>query len=310
MPYPTLPYVWSLDGVLFNTGDGAFITHADGWAGNPAPRTSRQPRVGAAGDWAGSTYGGPRTIEIAGKWFASGQAARFAAVDVLTELFTAGLPEADYAVSRTEGTRARQTAARLDDELVPRVHPSGMITFETQLYCADARWWGLAPTVWPVTPLPSDAPGGVLWNGTLGTSGGGVEWNGSSGTSGDGVLWGLSGTGGDGSVTVYNTGNAAYGVTVTFQATGGTGLLRPFVTIPATGETIQYRGTIPVGQSLTVDTETGIVTLAGARIPSALIRDDFFKIPKRGSRRLLFGSSGPGDQGYMSGFNYAGYQGG
>jgi len=310
MTYPVTPYTWTLDGKTFGTGDGAYITHAEGWASTPQPRTNRSPRVAAAGDYAGSTYGGPRTIEIKGVWQTATRAERFAALDALAELFTAGDPETNYVISRTEGDRSRRTGARLDDELDPQVRPSGLIVFETQLYCPDQRWWSLTATDWPITPLPADAPGGVLWNGSTGTTGNGVLWNGSLGTTGGGVEWGASSTGGDGTVLVSNAGNAAAGVVVRFHSTGGTGLLNPFVTIPVTGETLQYAGIIPVGQVLVIDTETGIVTLQGTYLPSALSRDDFFTIPRRSSRRLLFGSQGPADQGYMSGYNYSGYQGG
>lgn len=309
----TLPYVWTLDGMTF--GDGTvdrYLTEVTGWSGRTGTRTNRSPRVSAGGDWAGGSYANARYIPFKGIWRPTSRADRDVALDALASL-CANTPDplAEFQFRRTDGARDRWTSVRLDEALDPIVTRGGVIKFESVLYCADTRWWSASPFVWAATGLQADAPGGILWNGTAGTSGGGVLWNGTAGTTGGGVEWQQSAGVSGGSVVVQNLGNASTPVTFTWAATGGTGLTNPYVRLESTGDTVQYNGVIPVGSSVTVDTGTTRVLVNGAYTSSnVLLRNEFFELPKTSAGTITFGSAGGSDQGLLTGFHYHAYQGG
>lgn len=307
----TLPYVWTLDTLSF--GDGSeprYLRGMRGWQGRTEPRTNKAPKVGDRGDWVGGSYDGPRTIEGELIWWPTGAEERFAAIDAITELCSSGGPTADYVLRRTEGTRDRWTRCRLDDELIPEVGPSGLLTAGLQLYCQDPRWWSAAQEVWSPIGLIADVPGGLLWNGGSGTSGDGLLWNGGLGTSGGGVEWQQSAGVSGGSVTVRNLGNDTAPVVFTMAGTGGTGLTNPYVRLESTGDTIQYNGVITPGNSVTVDTRTTKVQLGTTFVSGALLRSEMFELPPHSVNTITFASSGALDEGLLTGYHYHAYLGG
>lgn len=306
-----LPYVWTLDGVPFGDGVTArYLTRVRGWQGRTAPRTNKTPKIGGRGDWAGGSYASARTIELEGCWQPSTRAESDAAVDTLTALCSSGDALTDYVLRRTCGSRDRWTWCRLDDDLEPVITPSGLITFQTQLYCPDPRWWSAAPYVWPPTGLVGDVAGGLLWNGTSGTSGDGLLWNGTAGTSGGGVEWQQSAGVSGGSVVVQNLGNDYAPVVFTMAGTGGTGLTNPYIRLVSTGDVIQYDGVIDVGSSVTIDTGTGRVLRGTTYVSGVLSRSEMFELPPGSTNTISFGSTGASDQGLLTGYHYHAYQGG
>lgn len=308
---PVLPYVWTLDGVAFGNGMvNRYLTKVRGWQGPPPPKMNKTPRVAADGDWRGGHYLGPRTIEFEGCWRPTSRVDSQAAQDVITNLCSGGTPETQYVLRRTEGLRDRWTWVVLDDALEPVVTRGGLITFESQLYSSDSRWFSAAQQNWGPVGLPADAPGGVLYNGGTGTSGDGTQWNGGTGTSGDGLVYGSGGPGSDGSVTVTNSGDSPASVVVTMAATGGTGLAYPFATLSVTGETIQYNGILAVGNSVEIDTGTGGIKVGGVYAAGVLKRAAMFRIPANSTRTITFGSQLGTDVGLLSGHHYHTYKGG
>lgn len=307
-----LPYVWTLDGMAFGDGTAPrYLNRVRGWSGRTSPRTNKSPKIGGRGDWAGGSYASARVITIdEGTWMPSSRAESDAAVDALTALCSSGDALTEYKLRRTCGTRDRWTWCRLDDALEPVVTPSGLIRFETQLYCADPRWWSGSPYVWPATPFQSDAGGGLLWNGTTGTSGDGLLWNGTAGTSGGGVEWQQSAGAGGGVLVVQNLGNDYAPVNFTMAGTGGTGLTNPYVRLESTGDVVQYDGTVAVGDSVTIDTGTGRVLRGATYVSGALLRSEMFELPPNSTNTITFGSTGATDQGLLTGYHYHAYQGG
>jgi len=311
MSYPVTPYTWTIDGVPFGTGDGNYLPEVEGWFGTPQPRMNVTPKVGADGVFLGGRYIGPRILEVKGCWMPGSREALDAALDTLTGLCRSEDPLTEFVISRVQGTRARWAWCTLNDELLPKVAPSGLITWDTQFICPDYRMWSVDQFTWEPTGLATAPEGGVLWNGSSGMSGDGdgLLWNGSTGMSGDGVLW-QSSNGSGGSLSVENLGNDTAPVAFRITATGGTGLQNPWVTISGTGETIQYNGTLSVGSYLDVDTGTTRVRLNGTNAPGVLSRSQFFQIPANSIRTITFGSSGISDQGLLTGSHYHAFQGG
>jgi hypothetical protein len=309
--YPVTPYVWTLDGVSF--GDGAvarYLTRVRGWAGRTPPKMNKTAKIGAHGDWLGGHYLGGRTIEVDGCWRPSSRVDAEAACDTIAGLCSSGDALTQYILRRTTATRDRWTRIVLDDKLEPVIERSGLITFTTQLYSADPRWFSSAMQTWGPTGLPTEADGGVLWNGGTGTSGDGIQWNGGTGTSGDGVVY-QGAPGSSGTVVVTNDGDEYAGLVIIMTATGGAGLYQPFVVMSETGETIQYSSLLSPGGSIEINTDTAGVRLNGAYVNSGvLLRAQMMKIPPRSTRTLTFGSVNSGDQGLMSGYHYHTYQGG
>lgn len=306
-----LPYVWTLDGLAF--GDGVtprYLNRMLGWSGRTAPRTNKSPKIGGRGDWKGGSYATARTIQVEGTWMPSSRDESDAAVDALTAICSSGDALTEYVLRRTCGTRDRWTWCVLDDALEPVVTPSGLIKFETQLYCSDPRWWSAAQVVWAPTGLVGDVAGGLLWNGTSGTSGDGLLWNGTAGTSGGGVEWQQSAGASGGSVVVQNLGNDYTPVVFTMAGTGGTGLTNPYVRLESTGDVIQYDGVIAVGDQVTVDTGTGRVLRGTTYVSGALLRSEMFELPPNSTNTISFGSTGASDQGLLTGYHYHAYQGG
>lgn len=309
--YPALPYVWTLDGVAFGDGTIArYLTRMRGWAGRPAPKMNKTPKIGADGDWLGGHYLSSRTIELEGCWRPTSRADSDAACDTISALCSSGDATTQYVLRRTADGRDRWTKVVLDDALEPVVERSGLITFHTQLYSADGRWFSAEQQLWGPVGLPSDADGGVLWNGGTGTSGDGIQWNGGTGTSGDGLVY--QGTAGaTGVITVTNSGSDYAGLVITMTATGGTGLTQPFVVMSGSGEIIQYASTLSPGSSLEVNTDTAGVKVNGAYVNTGVLsRAQMMRVPPNSTRTLTFGSIGAGDQGLLSGYHYHTYQGG
>lgn len=309
--YPVLPRVWTLDGMVF--GDGSvnrYLTEVTGWAGRPGQRANKTDKVAGSGSWLGGHYNEPRTIPVKGCWRPTGRADAAAAQDALTELCSSGDALTQYVLRGTESAKDRWCYVILDDELDPQLSRGGLITFDTQLFAADSRWFSAAQHVWDTTALPGEALGGVLWNGGTGTSGDGTLWNGGTGTSGGGLEYQTGGTTSTGQITVSNAGNDVASLVITMTATGGTGLSYPYVTISGTGETLQYNGILAVGSVLTIDTGTGRVTTNGVYTPGVLKRRQMFQLPARSTRVLSFGSTVFTDQGLLYGYNYDAYQGG
>lgn len=307
-----LPYVWTLDGVAFGDGVTArYLNHVRGWQGRTQPRTNKTPKIGGRGDWKGGSYQSGRVITIdQGTWLPSSRAESDAAVDTLTAICSSGDALTEYVLRRTCGSRDRWTRCVLDDALEPVVTPSGLITFETQLYCPDPRWWSYEQSVWAATPFRSDVDGGLLWNGTAGTSGEGVLWNGTAGTSGGGVEWQQAASSAGGVVVVQNLGNDYTPVVLTMSGSGSVGLTNPFVRLESTGDVVQYDGVIGPGESVTVDTGTGRVLRGSTYVSGALLRSEMFELPPNSTNTITFGSTGASDEGVLTGYHYHAYQGG
>jgi hypothetical protein len=309
--YPALPYVWTLDGVVFGDGTVArYLTRMRGWSGRPAPKMNKTPKVGADGDWLGGHYLGPRTIELEGCWRPTSREDSDDACDTISALCSSGDATTQYILRRTAPGRDRWTKVVLDDSLEPVVERSGLITFHTQLYSPDGRWFSADQQTWGPIGLPVAADGGVLWNGGTGTSADGVQWNGGTGTSGDGLVY-QSAAGTTGVITVTNAGNEYAGMVLTMAATGGTGLTQPFVVMSDSGEIIQYASTLSPGSTLEVNTDTAGVRVNGSYVNTGVLsRAQMMRIPPNSTRTLTFGSIGAGDQGLLSGYHYHTYQGG
>lgn len=311
MSYPVTPYTWIIDGVSFGTGDGNYLPEVLGWFGTPEERMNVTPKVGADGVFLGGSYVGPRILEVKGCWMPGSRAALNAALDTLTALCRSSDPLEEFQISRVQDDRARWTWCKFNagSGLLPKVAPSGLITWDTELICPDYRMWSVDPFTWDPTSLATEPEGGVLWNGSTGLSGDGILWNGSTGTSGDGVVY-QSSSGSGGVLSIQNLGNDSAPVSFRITATGGTGLTNPYVTISGTGETIQYRGTLAVGSYLDVDTGTTRVRLNGTNAPGVLSRAQFFQVPANSIRTITFGATGVSDQGLLTGSHYHAYQGG
>lgn len=311
MTYPVLPRVWTLDGMVFNDGVvNRYLTDVTGWAGRPPQRMNKTPKVGGSGAWLGGHYNEPRTVEFKGCWRPVDRADGIAAVDALSALCSSGDALTQYVLRVTEGTRDRWTWCVLDDELDPQTSRGGLITFDSQLFCPDSRWWSAAQQVWAPTLFQSDVDGGLLWNGGTGTSGDGVLWNGGLGTTGGGVEWQQAASVAGGSVVVQNLGNDYTSVVFTMTGTGGTGLTNPYVRLESTGDVVQYSGVIAVGDSVTVDTGTGRVLRGLTYVSGALLRSEMFELPPNSTSTITFGSTGASDQGLLTGYHYHAYQGG
>ena len=134
------------------------------------------------------------------------------------------------------------------------------------------------------TGLAQDAPGGVQWNGAAGSTG--VQWGGPAGSTG--VQW-QSGSGETGVRQLVNEGTGDS--PIRFVITGP--VVTPSIVQTATGDTITYGGTLATGQTLTIDTGTGEVTLDGVDRRSALTRVDFFTLPPGQLVEVAFRSPTP-----------------
>ncbi len=308
MSYPQLPYIWTLDDVVFGYGSGAYITSVEGWRGKPTPRMNKRDRTGEDGVYLGGQYVGPRVLSIKGCWLNANANDRDFAVTTLEALCSGGGRFGVYSLIRAEGSRIRRADVALDDQIYVQVRRDNLtVAFETQLIAEDPRLWSADPVVWDPTGLASDAEGGVLWNGSP-PSTGGTEWNGTPAASG-GLLWQSSGTASGGQVVATNNGNTDTPVVFTVTATGGTGLRNPFVRNVDTNEVIQYSGTLAVGNYFTVDTGSGRVTVNGAPSSGVLLRAELFDFAP-GVNRLEFGSTLATDQGLLTGYHYDAYLGG
>lgn len=295
--WPQLPYVWTLDGVTFGAGDGRFLD-AKGWHGAPGRRTNKTARVDADGDYVGSSFRAGRVIEVEGTAVHTSTADRDATIDMLENLCTSGGPRGRYTLTRSEGTRARQCAVMIDDQVTTWVKPDGLsVGFSTQLYAPDPRMFGTQLRATSAIGLDAPAPGGVLWNGPDCTSG--TPWN-------PGLVL-QSGTATSGRVDVVNAGSAETPATITITTT--TGVTRPAVKLLSTGQRISYNGTLNAGSTLTIDSSTGRVTVDGVVLPGALLDFDLFAL-QPGSNPLFFSSSSPGEAALMTVTWRDGYNGG
>lgn len=308
MAYPQTPYIWTLDGVVFGFGSGAYLTEVSGWFGKPTPRLNKRDRTGDDGIYLGGQYVGPRVIAAKGCWFNANANDRDFARSTLARLCSSGGRFGTYSLSRAEGSRTRRADVVLDDQIDIRVRRDNLtVEFETQLIAPDPRLWSLSQVVWDPIGLATDAPGGVLWNGSPPATGG-TEWGGTVAAPG-GLFWQSGSAGSGGQVTPTNNGDTRTPVVFTVTATGGTGLLNPFVRNMLTNEVIQYNGQLNVGNYFTVDTGTGRVTVNGASSSGALLRAELFDFAP-GVNRLEFGAGRPTDQGLLTGYHYDAYVGG
>jgi hypothetical protein len=306
MVYPQLPYIWTLDGVVFGFGSGAYLTEVSGWFGKPSPRLNKRDRTGDDGVYLGGQYVGPRVVSVKGCWFNANANDRDFARSTLARLCSSGGRFGSYSLTRAEGSRTRRADVVLDDQIDIRVRRDNLtVEFETQFIAADPRLWSLNQVVWDPIGLATDAVGGVLWNGSPPATGG-TEWNGAASA---GLLWQTGASGSGGQVTPTNNGDADTPVVFTVTATGGTGLLNPFVRNMITNEVVQYNGTLAVGNYFTVDTGTGRVTVNGSPSSGALSRAELFDFSP-GLNRVEFGSALGTDQGLLTGYHYDAFLGG
>lgn len=141
------------------------------------------------------------------------------------------------------------------------------------------------------TNLAQDAPGGVQWGGSAGTTG--VQWGGPAGTTG--VKY-QTGSGQTGVMELLNegTGDAPIRFTITGPVT------TPSIVETGGGDEITYGGTVETGQTLTIDTGTGEVTLDGADRRSSLTSADFFTLPPNTPVDVAFRSPSPSPTAQLS----------
>lgn len=141
------------------------------------------------------------------------------------------------------------------------------------------------------TGLAQDAPGGIQWNGSAGSTG--IQWGGPTGSTG--VQY-QTGSGVTGVMQLLNEGTGD--APVRFVITGP--VTTPSIVNTGTGETLTYGGTIATGQTLVIDTGTGEVTLDGADRRSFLTAVDFFLLPPGEITEVAYRSPSPSPTAQLS----------
>lgn len=299
----SLPHVWTLDGMVFGDGTGGEVTDWSGWDETTATRRAQHDRVGDDGVYLGPTYYGPRSLHLEGVWVCANGASADDARDRLLALFTGGGRWGRYQVSRRLRGRDRSFFGVVDGVVSAEAVGFGQVLrWSVDLISDDHRLYSTATVVSGPVPRETGAAGGVLWNGSPGTSGGatdGVRWNGEPGSAagtGDGVRW-QSGVSSSGVLQVVNSGRAPAPVTIQVTA-GSSGLVRPSVALLGTDRRVTYNGELLPGDVWTVDTATGSGSVNGSPRAGSLLVARFFDLAP-GANLLHFTSEGLSDDGTL-----------
>lgn len=249
-PSPLLPLRirYYLDGFEFNTGvdpvDGCeYVVNDDtGWRGSPAPRTSRQPVMGAHGSYSGPQWKDGRAITLAGWVFAPSWEARNLAERRLSAICDD--PAAMYALTVTEELGDVTAQVRLDGDVLiaPRQGGDGF-NFSLQLFAPDPRKYLPEQSQSIVLPTPGT---GLDWQAGGGQ---GLDWS-----TGGGLDWGIPET--SGAEAIVNAGTAE--TWPRYRIDGPANGVDPPLVMPvislSTGQQLAYLGTLLQGEWLLIDT--------------------------------------------------------
>lgn len=276
---------WDLDGLTLNTSDPDgvewIVEQDEGWDSAPAPRLSMMDRVTGHGSYDNDAFLEPRTIVLNGYLIAPTRTAADGAVRRLAAVGTSG---ARSVLTVTEPDRTLTSQVRLARRTEVSRRSSTCVAFQLSLIAADPRKYA-TDLHQLTTGAASPAPGGVLWGGPAGTTG--IQWNGPAETTG--VVW-QSGSGATGILSLINAGSMP--APLEFVITDYAGdITDPTITDLSTGRVISYRGIVPAGASLVIDTETGSVLLNGSNRGPLLSRDEWFSIPAYSQIEIEFSAT-------------------
>lgn len=238
MPIQALPMQYELDGLTlgaFDVHDCWWIArHVEGWLGRPKGKPARTPRPQAPGSFRAAAFGGERVIGLAGSTRCPDYVTRLEAVERLEGI--AGDPTRLYPFTVTDLRGASRTAdVELDDEIKVRlVGPGRWFDWAFQLVAPDPNRYD---AIWqqPRSTMIADGGPGLNFGAT------GLDF----GTAG--LDFGAPGSGL--ASQVANFGNArTYPI---FEIKGPVEL--PRVTDLATGEHVDYAGSLYEGDVLTIN---------------------------------------------------------
>jgi hypothetical protein len=268
LTFGVFPFVDS-DGVEWQ-GDAV-----DGWYEAPGEKLQQANRPVAHGVYDSVSYVDMRVITLEGAVIAPTRALADLATDKFAALLTNG---ALQTLTVTEPSWTRQCAVkRATRPDVKRVSSLEWM-YQLQLVAPDPRKFSADLKV-TSTGLASDAPGGIQWNGSAGTTG--IQWGGPTGTTG--MVW-QSASGSMGILTLTNAWSAD--APITFSISGPA--TNPRLTNVQTQQVIQWGGIIATGQTLTIDTGSGAVRLDGQNRKAQLTRAEFFPIAPYQTISVLF----------------------
>jgi len=279
---------FAVDGWTANTVDANgvdwFCNGMEGWFGPVGVRSFDIDRPASNGSYSSPSLRTPRVIALSGLCTAPSSDEIYAAMDVFNSLLSDGQL---HELVVEEPTRSFRTLVKLGSN--PQLGELNARQFDWQLVLVapDPRKYSAVEHAAPIG-LGVPPSGGVLWNGSAGSTG--VEWNGPSNNSG--VVW-QADTGVPGIVTVTNNGTADAPLSFAFETASGSVVL-PGVRNVQTNQKLTYNGTITPGQDLVISssTEGGSVTLDGVNMGPALSSAQWFSIPKQSSVDLEFTSAG------------------
>lgn len=264
-------------GLTFGPGSRYHVTALEGVDDLPGLRTADVPQPTSDGDILGEDYAAPRTVVL-------GLGLRGDTPDHLRQLIeglraVTGVGAAGWLEFSDLGVAVE---ARLRRRSLP--YDAGYLwtlgDAVLELVCGDPRLYALAEQT-ASTGLPV-AEAGLDWT----DGAGGLDW-----TGGDGGLdWGGGGSTGD--IVAVNSGGAAAHPVIEITGPVQTPSLRSLTT----GRVLEYDLAVGAGETLTVDTRSGRVLLAGAdRLGSVSNRstpEQLFVLPP-GESVLAFRSLDP-----------------
>lgn len=274
------PVTWHIDGLDFNIGDDSYgnlyeIQRERGWAGTGIVAPARTPRVARHGSYRSPVYRPGRLIELTG-WvhcptWEGRQAAEFRLAALCQD------PDTLYPLTRSDHGFELVSYVELDTEIDPIIRDGGrVLDFTLQLASSDYRKFAATASTWS-TGLAQPATGGILWNGTAGTTGLGYT---------PGIVY-QNAPSVTGTVHVTNDGTAPADVIILING--------PCVgpTITAGERVIQWPNTISLGSTLVIDTGAPSVTVNGANRGTELTRSDWFQVPAQGGLDITFTAIDP-----------------
>lgn len=276
------PVTWHIDGLDFNVGNDSYgnlfeIERERGWSGTGLVSPARTPRVARHGSYRSPVYRPGRLIELTG-WvhcptWQGRQAAEFRLAALCQD------PDTLYPLTRSDHGLELVSYVELDTEIDPIIRPGGrVLDFTLQLASSDYRKFAATPSQW-TTGLAEEASGGILWNG-------------SAGTTGLGYTPGI----------VYQTASSATGIVTATNAGTAPADVIMIIAGPCDGPTltagervIQWPNMVPAGATLVIDTGAPSVKLNGVNRGTELTRADWFQVPAQGSLDIVFSALDPAD---------------
>ncbi len=250
------------------------ITDMSGWWDKPALRGSNTDRAGRHGQVAGRKYAEGRVVEVElSAMVDDDDMSILRAIDDVCAYQDSPVEEDLVIWAKSEYPLL--VRGRLEKAAIPTDHEwsVGHHRIRLQWVCADPRkyvWWA---TVSPVLGMPGGATTGITFPVTFPVTFG-------SGTS-------------SGSLTLWNAGNAtAWPV---FTLTGA--LSAPTITRVDTGQRLQFDPAFVLadGETMTIDTDSRSVTIAGVSRRDALVLADWFGLPPGRSTVVELTSTGAYD---------------